>query len=141
MTLSPGLTNTAAVQILKIKRTPVGLQRRELHGHVLQRERDNNGPRVVLGADGSGRPPVCGREVQVDTEGQAFHGGAWPAADRTAGVALSGALASGPYSPLSLSGSVSETFTGGSTCGVPVGSKAAKAVKKGTFAGSAVAFE
>ena len=59
----------------------------------------------------------------------------------TPGVALSGALTGGTYPPLSLSGTVSEKFTSGSACGVPVGKKAAKAVKKGTFEGSTVAFE
>jgi len=56
-------------------------------------------------------------------------------------VALAGALTSGPYSRPSLSGTVSEKFAGGSTCGVPEeGKKKAKAVKKGTFTGSVVAF-
>ncbi len=59
----------------------------------------------------------------------------------TAGVALSGAVATGTYSPLSLTGTVSEKFTGGSKCGVPEGKKKAKAVKEGTFEGSPVTFE
>jgi len=33
------------------------------------------------------------------------------------------------------------SFKGGPTCGVPVGNKAAKPVKKGTFTGTTVAFE
>jgi hypothetical protein len=59
----------------------------------------------------------------------------------TAGVALSGAVASGTYSPLSLSGTVSEKFIDGTKCGVAEGKKAARVVKKGTFEGSAVSFD
>ena len=51
---------------------------------------------------------------------------------------LGGTLEKGPFEGLKISGTVSQTFTGGATCGVPVGKKKAKAVKNGTFTGSAV---
>lgn len=54
----------------------------------------------------------------------------------TPGAELSGSLTAGPYSPLTITGSTSESFTGGSACGVPVGTKPAKAVKAGTFSGA-----
>jgi len=56
------------------------------------------------------------------------------------GVPLEGKLEGGPLKePLSItSGAVSESFTGGPTCGVPSGKKKAKAVKKGVFSGTAV---
>ncbi len=56
------------------------------------------------------------------------------------GVPLEGVLEGGPFAkPLSItSGTVSESFTGGPTCGVTSGKKKPKAVTKGTFAGSAV---
>ena len=75
----------------------------------------------------------------MDPGGEALHGDARLPLSETAGVALSGAVAAGTYSPLSLSGTARETFTGGSKCGQPEGRKAAKAVKKGTFTGSEVA--
>ena len=46
----------------------------------------------------------------------------------------------GSYSPLTSSGTMTESYIGGATCGEKVGGKAAKAVKKGTFTGSAVDF-
>ncbi len=52
----------------------------------------------------------------------------------TPSVAFSGSLTAGPFSPLALSGKTSMILTGGMTCGT-------KAVKKGTFTGTAVAFE
>jgi Fibronectin type III domain len=53
----------------------------------------------------------------------------------TAYGSLSGTIEAGPFKePLSISAaSVWESFTGGGTCGVPVGKKKAKAVKSGTF--------
>jgi hypothetical protein len=51
----------------------------------------------------------------------------------TPGIALSGEVTTGSYSPLTLSGTATESFTGAATCGT-------KAVKRGTFSGSAVNF-
>jgi hypothetical protein len=52
----------------------------------------------------------------------------------TPGIAFSGEVTTGSYSPLTLSGTVTESYAGAATCG-------AKKVKKGTFSGSAVNFE
>lgn len=54
------------------------------------------------------------------------------------GVSLGGTLASGPFSGGSIAGTVSQTFTGGATCGVAHGKKPPKKLSKGTFTGSAV---
>jgi hypothetical protein len=54
------------------------------------------------------------------------------------GVSLGGTLASGPFSGASIAGTVSQTFTGGATCGVANGKKKAKKVNKGAFTGTAV---
>jgi len=59
----------------------------------------------------------------------------------TPGVAFSGEVTTGSYSPLTLTGTATESYTGGAACGEKVGKKAAKAVKKGTFSGPAVSFE
>jgi hypothetical protein len=60
---------------------------------------------------------------------------------QTPGVSFSGEVTAGSYSPLTLTGAATESFTGGATCGEKVGKKAAKAVKKGAFVGSEVSFE
>jgi hypothetical protein len=52
----------------------------------------------------------------------------------TPGIAFSGEVTTGSYSPLTLSGTATESYAGTATCG-------AKKVKKGTFSGSAVNFE
>jgi hypothetical protein len=59
----------------------------------------------------------------------------------TSGASFSGAVTTGPYTPLTFAGTAAESYAGGSTCGEKVGKKAAKAVKKGTFSGSPVSFE
>jgi hypothetical protein len=57
-----------------------------------------------------------------------------------AGGAFEGTLEGGPFASLSSfsASSLSESFTGGPTCGVASGKKKAKAVKSGTFASSSV---
>ena len=64
----------------------------------------------------------------------------------TPGIALASELESGPYSPLTLSGTATESYTNAATCGIPQGRKGVvKPVTKGTFSGSfsgsAVSFE
>ncbi len=58
----------------------------------------------------------------------------------TPNVDVSGALTEGTNSPLAFSSLASEKFTGGSTCGEAVEAKKAKAVKKGTIEGSTFDF-
>ena len=58
----------------------------------------------------------------------------------TPDIAFSAEVTSGSYSPLTLTGTATESYTGGATCGETVGKKTAKPVKKGTFSGSAVSF-
>jgi hypothetical protein len=52
-------------------------------------------------------------------------------------VNLGGTVAAGtfPFSEDTISGTVTQTYSGGDTCGVSVGHKKAKKVKKGTFTG------
>jgi hypothetical protein len=60
----------------------------------------------------------------------------------TAGITLSSELESGPYSPLTLSGTASETYTNAAICGVPQGKKRGhQSGHESTFTGSAVGFE
>jgi hypothetical protein len=53
-------------------------------------------------------------------------------------ASLSGSVAMGtfPFSEDTISGTVKQTYTGGSTCGMASGHKKAKKVNKGTFTGS-----
>jgi hypothetical protein len=57
-------------------------------------------------------------------------------------IPLSSELESGPYSPLTLSGTATESYMNAATCGVPQEKNGViKPVTKGTFSGSAVNFE
>ena len=58
----------------------------------------------------------------------------------TPDIAFSAQVTGGFYSPLTLTGTATESYIGGATCGETVGTKTAKPVKKGTFSGSAVSF-
>lgn len=68
------------------------------------------------------------------------HGALLMAVSEVPGLPLEGALEGGPLSePLAITaGTVTESYSGGPTCGVPSGKKPAKAVKNGVFSGSAV---
>ncbi|HEY4810928.1 MAG TPA: hypothetical protein VIH71_07720 [Solirubrobacteraceae bacterium] len=52
-------------------------------------------------------------------------------------AAIGGTLSTGPFSPATLSGNMSESFAGADTCGVAKKDKV-KPVKKATFTGSSV---
>ena len=83
-----------------------------LHGHTGHRSDvhgnlENGRSGFVLGAHGGG--PLTG----------------------TPEIAFSADVTSGSYSPLALTGTATESFTGGATCGEKVGKKAAKPIKKG----------
>jgi YVTN family beta-propeller protein len=141
VTLSPGLTGTAAVQTLKIKGTLTGcISRESFTGASYTAIVKTAGAVSCSVLTGAGEPATGAAKFNWTPKAKPSTGTLSLRLAETPGVALSGEVANGPYAPLSLSGMVSETFTGGATCGVPVGTKPAKAVKKGTFKGSAVAF-
>lgn len=51
-------------------------------------------------------------------------------------TSISGLIEEGPFTGESISGTVTQAYTGGPTCGVAEGKKKAKKVNKGTFSGS-----
>jgi hypothetical protein len=142
ITLSPGLTRTAAVQTLKIKGTLSGCSGESFTTGSYTATLKTTGAVSCSVLTGAGEPASGAAKFKWTPKAKPSTGTGSLLLTESAGVALSGAVAAGTYSPLSLSGTVSETFTGGATCGVPeAGKKTAKAVKKGIFTGSAVAFE
>ena len=52
------------------------------------------------------------------------------------GAAVTGLISEGPFVEDAISGTVSQTYTGGAKCGVAEGKKKAKKVSKGTLAGT-----
>ena len=141
VTLSPGLTGTPTFQTLKIKGTLTGCRGANFTGVSYTATATTAAPVSCPVLTGAGEPATGAAKYKWTPTVKPSTGVLTVPLTETPGAALSGALTGGPYSPLPLSGTVSEKFTGGAACGQPVGKKAAKAVKKGAFAVSTVAFE
>ncbi len=134
--LSPGLTNTASVQTMKIKGTLSGCTGQPFTT-VAYSATLKTAAAVscsVLKGAGETASGASSYKWTPKTKPSTATGTLRMLLSETPGVALSGTVAAGPHSPLTLSGKVSQTFTGGATCGT-------KAVKKGAFTGTTVAFE
>ncbi len=133
--LSPGLTATAAVQTMKIKGVLA-----ECTGEAFKEAKYTATLQTAA-------PVSC---AVLKTAGEEAVGSAkysWvPTAKASAGplslplaepekpdIVFSGEVTVGSYWPLTLTGTVTEGYAGGATCGEAVGNKAAKAVKKGEF--------
>jgi streptogramin lyase len=141
LTLSPGLNDTAAVQTVKIKGMLTGCVGENFTRVFYTTRAQTAGPVSCSVLTGAGQPASGGAQFKWAPKAKSATGTLTLPLTETSGVALSGAVAGGTYSPLSLSGTVSEKFTGGTTCGVSTGKKVAKAVKRGAFEGSVTAFE
>jgi hypothetical protein len=135
ITLSPGLTHTAAVQTMKIKGKLTGCSGESFTGTTYTATLKTTGMVGCPVLKGAGEPASGAASFKWTPKAKpaATTGTLGMLLTETPSVALSGALTTGPFSPLALSGKTSMTFAGGPTCGT-------KAVKKGAFDGSTVAF-
>lgn len=134
LTLSPGLTNTAAVQTVKIKGLMSGCTS-EPFAEVKYSAALKTAGMVGCSALQAAGEPVSGAakfKWTPKAKPASSTGTLGMLLTEQPSVAFSGEITAGSFSPLALSGGISETFTGGSTC-------ATKAVKKGTFTGTTVA--
>ena len=139
--LSPGLTNTPAVQTMKLKGTLTGCAGEPFTEVKYTATLKTAGPVSCSVLKGPGETATGASKYKWTPKAKASTGTLGMLLTETPAVALSGEVGAGSYSPLTLSEKVTEAYTGGATCGQPVGKKAAKAVKKGTFSGSTVSFE
>ena len=139
--LSPGLTETAAVQTVKVKGTLTGCSGEGFTSASYQATVRTTVPVSCSVLTGAGEPATGASKMKWTPTAKPSAGTLSLSLTETPGAALTDTVAGGPYSPLSLSGTVSEKFTGGPKCGQPEGKKAAKAVKNGTFEGPAVSFD
>jgi hypothetical protein len=141
--LSPGLTNTAAVQTLTIKGTLAGCSGEGFTGATYEATLKTTGmiSCSVLKGAGEMASGAASLKWSPKTKPSTTTGTLSMLLSEKPSVALSGALTTGPFSPLNLTGTATESYTGGATCGEKVGTKAAKAVKTGTFTGTNVALE
>ncbi len=132
--LSPGLSSTAAVQTMKIKGTLTecaGKPFAEVEYTAKLRTAAAVSCSVLTAA---GEPATGAATYKWTPSTKASKGTLSLLLTETPGIAFSGEVVSGSYSPLTFSGTVSESYSGTATCST-------KAVKKGTFSGSAVIFE
>ncbi len=144
VTLSPGLTDTAAVQTMQIKGTLTGCVGKPFTEAKYTATLKTAGPAscsVLKTAGETATGAATYKWTPKPKKATASTGTLTMSLTETPDIAFSGDLTTGSYSPLTLTGTATESYTGGATCGQKVGKKAAKAVKKGTFSGSAVNFE
>jgi alpha-tubulin suppressor-like RCC1 family protein len=136
VTLSPGLSGTPALQTMKIKGTLAGCVGEPVTAVTYTAMLKTAGPVACSVLKAAGETATGAATYKWTPKAKASNGTLNMLLTETSGVALSGEVSGGLYSPLTLSGTVSESYAGGSTCG-----QSSKAVKKGTFSGSAVSFE
>jgi Glycine rich protein len=142
LTLSPGLTDTPAVQTVKIKGTLTGCAGRPFAAASYTATLKTAAAVACSALTESGQTASGAAKLAWTPKAKATKGTLLMLLTEAAGSTLSGQLESGPYSPLALSGTVSERYTNSATCGIPQGRRGVvKAVTKGTFSGSGLGFE
>jgi hypothetical protein len=140
--LSPGLTDTAAVQTMKIKGTLSGCTGEaftEVSYKATLTTANAVSCSVLMGAGEAATGPAKFKWTPKAKPLTAT-GPLSLVLSETPSVAFSGETTAGLFSPLTLSDAASETYEGGAKCRVAAGKKKAKAVKKGTFTGTTVVF-
>jgi YVTN family beta-propeller protein len=142
VTLSPGLTDTAKVQTMKIKGTLTGCAGGKPFTEAKYTAKlKTAGPVSCSVLKTAGEPATGAATYKWTPKAKPSKGTLNMPLTETPDIAFSGEVTTGSYSPQTLTGAATESYTGAATCGERVGKKTAKAVKKGTFSGSAVSFE
>jgi YVTN family beta-propeller protein len=140
ITLKPGLTNTAAVQAINVKGTMTGCSGEPFTSAKYTAKLTTTGAVgcSVLQNSGAASGTVS-LTWAPGTKPKSSNGSfSLPLAEEQAGTSLTSSLTKGPFTPLTLVGTVSESYTDAAVCGVPQGKRGVvKPVKKGTFSGSA----
>ena len=132
VTLNPGLTDTAAAQTMKIKGTLTGCQGTPFKDvkYTATLTTAAVSCSVLTGAGATATGAATYKWTPKPKKGTASTGTLSMPLAETAGIVFSAEVTSGSYSPLTLTGTASESYAGGATCG-----QKAKALKKGTFSG------
>ena len=142
ITLSPGLTDTPAVQRVAVKGTVRGCTGEPFTGATYTATMKTTGAVSCSALDGEPGLAIGTATFKWTPKAKASTGPLGLLLAETEESALSGEISAGSYAPLTFSeSSLNETYSGGPKCGEPNGKKAAKAVKTGHFSGSAIEFE
>ena len=136
--LSPGLTTTAATQNVTVKGTLsecTGTETNVTSGKYIAHLKSTE----EIGCSAlTGSAPATGTIVIKWTpkgSGNSMGTFTMPVTEAP-GALIGGFVESGPFIEDTIAGSVSQTYTGGPTCGVAEGKKKAKKVNKGTLTGT-----
>ncbi len=141
--LSPGLSNTAAVQTLKIKGTLSGCTGEAFTELSYKATLTSAGPLSCAALTGTGEAATGSATYKWMPKAKpaTATGPLSFALSESPSVGFSGEVATGSFSPLSFAGVTTASYEGGSKCGVAEGKKAAKPIKKGAFSGTVVDFD
>jgi hypothetical protein len=132
ITLSPGVTNAAAIQTVKLKGAITGCSD-PFTAVTYTATLTTAGPVSCSVLNGAGETATGSATFKWTPKARHRSPGTLSLLlSETPGVAFGGEVASGSFSALALSGIATESYNG--TCG-------AQPVKKGSFSGSAVSFE
>jgi len=140
VTLSPGLTGTAVFQRVQIKGTLTSCSGEAFTEAKYTATLTTESKASCSALSGPRAPAFGTAKYAWSPKTKGTTGTLSLPLIETAGIAFSSELETGPYSLSTLSGTVSETYTNAATCGVPQ-EGIIKPVTKGTFTGSAIAFE
>jgi hypothetical protein len=140
--LSPGLSETPHVQDVTLKGTlsgcdgPVAIESAAFTDHLVTNEEVTCAVLASLASE----PTTSSTSLSVKwapREAGTSHGSLAVPITEAGGATVTGQLEGGPFgAPAPVSGSLLETFTGGSSCGAVEGRSKAKPVRAGTFAGT-----
>ncbi len=140
LSLTPGLTRAPALQTLKVEGTLSGCTGEAFRWVKYTATLKTPAPVSCLALKAAGEPAVGAASYAWALRARASRGTLGLPLSETLGVALTGTVASGPYSPLTVDGTVRESYSMSSRCGIPFG-KVPVRVTKGRFTGTGVAFE
>ncbi len=135
VTLSPGLTDKAAVQTMKIKGTLAGCTGTPFTEVRYATTLKTAGPVSCSVVTGTGETATGAAQYRWTPSARSSTGTLSMPLTQTPNIAFSADVTRGSYAPLTLTGTATEGYTGAAKCGIKVGKKAAKSVKKGTFTG------
>jgi hypothetical protein len=141
--LSPGLSNTPQVQNVSVKGTLSncsGVESTVTAGKYVAHFKTAE-PVTCAVLTGAGAPEAGSNVViKWSPKGQGNSMGTFTLpVTEVPGASLGGLVESGLFAGGAIGGTVSQTYTGGPSCGVAEGKKKAKKVEKGSFAGSLTA--
>ncbi len=140
ITLKPGLTDTPTVQTMKVKGTLTGCAGTPFTEATYTATLTTAAVSCPV-LKTAGEPATGAAKYKWTPKTKTSTGTLSLPLTETPDVAFSGEVTTGPNSPLTFTGTATESYARAAICGVPQGKGVVKVVNKATFTGSAVTFE